>query len=480
MTEILITLIVALLALATVGCLALAMHWGHKRQHGLVPYIYYSTLATVAIATALATRNLSLPSDMLTEATSRAHPLAAWLSRFNSIFVLLACGERILYRLVHMNQVAPAPKLLTFGFWIFMLTNVVSPALFGRYPSFTHEYLYMALFGQCALLFSVYDAELTIKAIRNACLLFLLASAAMMAVKPTHVLDLAYHGLIPLLPRYAGLSPHANTLGPMIVVCLLCLWHHPFERISLNRAAWALCLASLVLTQSKTSWVAFMVSSACIIFYRYRPVLKARFADPRRPALPALVIITIMIFAAVIGGILIFGDVGGTVARMSSTKAGAELASFTGRDEIWQIAMNEFYRSPIFGYGLTIWDQAFQLSIGIKGAVHAHSQFYHSASSAGTIGLLGLGIYALILLVLTLRTARASGGLSMAVFLILVIQGVSEVPLLMKGFGPNTMPHLLLLAVLTAYNLRQPKDSRVQEDATYYQAPRQGKQLSHA
>lgn len=476
MTEILITLIAALLALAVVASLGVAMHWGHKREHGLVPYILYTTLISVAVGVALSTRNLSLPSDLLAD-NGPTHPIAYWLSRFNSLFVLLACGERILYRMTNRHSAPPASKLLMVGFWAFMLTNVASPAFLGRYPSFSHEYLYMALFGQCVLLFSTYDADLTLKSIRNACLMFLVASALMIVINPTHVLNFAYHGLVPYLPRYAGLAPHANTMGPLVVVYLLCLWDRPFERIWLNRAAWALGLISLLLTQSKTSWISFMLATGCITFYRYRPMLAAFFANPRQPALPALIVLMMMTSVAVVGMIVIFADVGGAVDRMVSTKAGSELTSFTGRDQIWQIAMAEYYKNPIFGYGLTIWNQAFQISVGILGAVHAHSQFFHSASTSGTVGLLGLAIYASILLTLAIRTAKASGGLSIALFLMLVIHSVSEVPLLMKGFGLNSMPHLFTLVVLTAYSLPQQARTRVAQAKSVQQSRRE---LRHA
>ncbi|QGZ41785.1 O-antigen ligase [Pseudoduganella flava] len=470
MTEILITLIVILVALAAVGCLALAMHWGHKRDHGLVPYIFYPTLAAAAIGIALSARDLSAESDIMSLATGK-HPLAVWVSRFASVFVLLACGERILHRMVHLKKAEPPPRLLMFGFWVFVLSNVASPALFGRHPNLSHEYLYMALFGQCALLFSAYDADLTVKSIRNACMLFLLASAAMLLVRPSQVLDFAYHGLIPHLPRYAGLAPHANTLGPLAVVYLLCLWHRPFEKLSVNRAAWALGLGSLLLTQSKTSWISLILASSCIVFYRYRPALAARFGDPRRPALPSFILGGMMVALTIVGVVLMFADVGGTVERMFSSGAGAELASFSGRDAIWAVAKEEFERNPIFGYGLTIWNLQFQIAARLPFAVHAHSQLFQTASSAGTVGLVGLFVYALVLLAMTLRTARASGGLSMALFLILVVRGVSEVPLQMTGFGLDTMTHLLLLVVLTAYSLPHAKASWAQAKTRKQQQP---------
>jgi exopolysaccharide production protein ExoQ len=230
------------------------------------------------------------------------------------------------------------------------------------------------------------------------------------------------------------------------------------------------------MTQSKTSWISFLLASACIIFYRYRPVLAARFGDPRKPALPVLIIATMGIGLVVVGTIIIFADVGSAVDRMFSTDTGAGLATFSGRDAIWRVAMEEFDKSPIFGYGLTIWNVAFQISVKIPLAVHAHSQFYQTASSAGLVGLVGLGIYASILLTLTLRTARASGGLSLALFVILVVRGVSEVPLLMTGFGLDTITHLLLLTVLTSYSLSLAKDSRAKMKA----GPQQRLPMRHA
>ena len=476
MTEILIALVVFVLAVAAVACLALAMHWGYKRDHGLVPYIFYPVLLVAALGVILSTRDLTLAEYTTTLIPTVKHPLVSWLSRLSSVFILLACGERILNRMVRPGKQAAPPWLLTFGFWTFVITNVLCPALFGRYPSISHEYVYMALFGQAVLLFSVADAELTIKCIRNSAFIFLFLSAIMLAVRPSQVLSMGYHGVIPFLTvRYAGLASHANTLGPLTVVFLMSLWHRPFERRWLTRFAWALGLGTLLLAQSKTSWISFLLSIACIAYFGQRDVLVRYFTDHRRPMVPSIIVISGMLMLSIIVAVVMFGDIGSKLDRLFGSAAGAELSSFSGRDAIWAVALQEWRANPIFGHGLTIWDLAFQISARLPNAVHAHSQFFQSASSAGTVGVAGLIIYLLVLGYLSMRSARPSGGISLALFLILVVRGVSEVPLAMTGFGIEAVTHLLLLIVLTTYrapaarHVRQPHShvalSPLQENA---------------
>ena len=55
-----------------------------------------------------------------------------------------------------------------------------------------------------------------------------------------------------------------------------------------------------------------------------------------------------------------------------------------------------------------------------------------------------------VLLVLSIRYARASGGLSLALFVALALRAISEVPLLLFGYGPELTTHVLLLMTLAA------------------------------
>lgn len=451
MTEVLIVVIVAMIALGALFALALALHWGHKRDHGLVPYVFYFSLFAAGIGIAMSPRDMSMQNQVSELITGR-HPLIIWAGRFSSLFILLSCGERILHRLVKRDVNHPLPKLLVGAFVLYFLTNVISPALFGRHSNVAHDYLYVGLVGIAATLFTVREVETMLTTLRNALLVFTAVSLAFLLVSPGKVADTHYVGLVPFLHlRFTGLAPHANVMGPLSVTLLICLWRRPFERVWLTRIAAAMGLLSLVLTQSKTSWVAFLLTVGCISYYTYRDLIVQRITDHRRPFLPVAIVSAAMLMLLGLTLVLMFGDVGSKLSSLAASREGEQLSSFSGRDVIWEVAMQEWRRNPIFGYGLTIWDASFLASIRMPFAVHAHSQFFQTVSSAGTVGLIGLVVYLAVLTYAVIRTTRVSGGLTLAMYLTILMRGVSEVPLMMTAFGPDSIGHLLLVAVLAGY-----------------------------
>jgi hypothetical protein len=122
----------------------------------------------------------------------------------------------------------------------------------------------------------------------------------------------------------------------------------------------------------------------------------------------------------------------------------------TGRDQIWAVAMEEWRSSPLFGYGPGLWDADFRAAIGMPNATSAHNQFMDTLARSGTIGAAGLVAYSLVLLGMSLRYAKASGGLSLALFVALALRSISEVPMLLQGYGTELFLHLLLLVTLAA------------------------------
>jgi len=83
-------------------------------------------------------------------------------------------------------------------------------------------------------------------------------------------------------------------------------------------------------------------------------------------------------------------------------------------------------------------------------ATNAHNQFMDTLARTGTVGAIALVIYAGVLLTLSFKYARRSGGLSVALFIALALRSVSEVPLLLFGYGTELFVHLLLVVVLAA------------------------------
>lgn len=451
MSEILFGLFALVAALVVVFVIALSIHWGSKRETGLVPYVFYPVMLSIAVTAMLSNRDFSVSEILSGVKAVVRHPATAWLGRLTSLFVIFACGERILHRMMTREKTQPMPLLLFWTFVLYFLSNIVSPGLFGLHMEISHEYLYMFLAGCAAMLMTPKEVGMSIVSMRNAKLLFLLLSMAMLAWKPNMVIVKNYHGLLPFLTvRYAGLASHANVLAPMVVVFLLCLWSKPFAWRPLNLFAWAVGLASLLLAQSKTNWIACILCFGCIAYFGFREQIKQRLFDFRRPQLSIVAIFCFILLCTLGVLVVMFGSLDAKLARFASSSEGFELLSLTGRDLIWQVAVQEWHKNPMFGYGLLLWDEAFRASIGMPYATHAHSQFYQSLASAGTIGAIGLVLYALVLLYASARTARASAGMSMALFVLIASRSFSEVPLSLSGFAAEALTHVLLLIIITA------------------------------
>lgn len=438
-----------LAAAGVVVCVAVVLHWGRHRERGLIPYIFYPAVLDVILTVLFSGRDLDLPIDYQVD----KHPVGAWATRLTSLFLLLAAVERIGKRFLHHGQKTDAPILLIFAFWLFFLTNVVSSGLLGTRPWFSHYHIYTVLAGYAALLAVREEGDTAIRSVRNALFIFLVLSALCILWRPEMVLSRNYSGLIPgLTMRYAGLGTHPNSLGPVVIVFLLCLWSRPYSARWINLLGWTIGCASLVLSQSKTSWVAFLFCACCIAYFRHGEFLTQRLFDYRRPLLPAMSLILAMFMISLIGVAFMFGGALEKLVAFFETPVGTDLTTLMGRYRIWEIAVQEWRNNPFFGYGLTMWNEEYRIRVGMTDfAYTAHNQFFQSLAVAGIIGVTGLAIYALTLLWFVLKTTKASQGLTLALFVLLSVQSVTEVPLSMtSGFGLAQQVHLLLLMVLAS------------------------------
>jgi len=265
------------------------------------------------------------------------------------------------------------------------------------------------------------------------------------------VLDMQYrHGLLPGLPRFAGLAAHPVALGIFAQTFLLCLWVQPFPRRWLNVLAWGLGLGVLFLAQSKTSWIGLVLCSAAMLAVRHGGSAWRRIGDPRDSAAGILACLAVMLAVVSVVALLLATDVAAEATDYLQTPDGAQLATMTGRDQIWAVAMEEWRASPVFGYGPGLWDDQYRAAINMPYATHAHNQFMDTAARSGGVGAVALVLYSVVLLVLSVRTAKGTGGLSIALFIALALRSISEVPLLIFGYGTELFTHLLLLITLAS------------------------------
>jgi O-antigen ligase len=438
-------------ALIAAFSMAGAVHVTSRRDQGFMHFIFYAMLFAVAAGTLLSGRDLT--SQFLIEESSVlfvSHPLMKLLQPLVSLVILVVSAERLITHWLQ-RQTASVPLLMYCAFVVFWASTVAAPALFSAHPQLSHDYLYPLVIGLAATLATQLECDKSLRAMRNALLIFITLGFLMIVVNPGLVMDRNYtQGLLPGLPRFAGLSQHAVGMGLMAQLGLLCLMTRPYQRPWLNRLAWAVGLSTLFLAQSKTAWLAFFICTGTLLAVQRGPDIWRRLADPMSPTLGMTTLIGCMLGIVVLAAVLMFGDLAEHLSAFINTPEGAQLASFTGRDRIWVIAFDEWQRNPVFGYGPGIWDERFRTSIGMSNASHGHNQFMDTLSRSGAVGATGLVLYALVLLVLSLRLARASQGLSLALFLALVLRSISEVPLLMLGYSTEMFIHVLLLMVLAS------------------------------
>jgi O-antigen ligase len=428
-----------------------------------LPWLFPAMLLLAGLDVLLSGRDLSqafldLASDTEGGGALVRHPVMQWVQRGISLLLVAVSIERIGSHFLQRKAV-PSPTL-TWAFLAYWLTTVLTPAVFGAHPQISHEFVYSMLFGLAATLCNQADCQRILLVSRNGLFLFILAGMALVPVMPSLVLDTAYtQGLVPGLPRFGGLASHPVMMGMMTQAALLLLWTNPFARRWLNLAAWTLGLGVLFLAQSKTAWLAFLLSAAILLVVRRTPGAVQRLGDPRRNSFGVVALFLVIVTVLVALAALLVADLPEMVADFFNTSEGAQLISMTGRDRIWEVAFQEWHNYPVFGYGPQLWDAEFRQAIDMPNATHGHNQFIDTLARCGTVGAAGLVVYALVLMVLSFRFARATRGLSLAMFATLALLSVSEIPLILVGYGAELFSHILLVVVLAGASAARPKET---------------------
>lgn len=437
----------------------MTMNTRHKEFPSLLHWVLPAMLAVVAVTILLSGRVLSQNFEDLARGPMVIHPIAEWMQRLVSVMLIGICLER-LFAWFAGGRKGGSP-VLAVAYVLYWLGTVASPALFGAHPNLQHDYFYSLLLGTTAALAQPEDLRRVVEWVRTSLLVFLVASALFVAIDPAMVLDASYtQGVLPGVPRYGGLAPHPVAMGIFSEIFLLSLWAFPFKRRWLNATGWGIGLASLFFAQSKTSWVAFLLCALAMFAVRKLPGVWRRMGDPRNKDYGIVACILAMLGIAALAGVLLFGDLGDKFAEFSATQQGTQLLSMTGRDRIWEIATEEWHANPVFGYGPGLWDDAFRASIQMPNATSAHNQFFDTLARSGSVGATALVAYTLVLLVLALSTARATGGLSLAFFIAIALRSVSEIPLMIFGYGMELFAHLLLIITLAAAVRREREPAR--------------------
>jgi O-antigen ligase len=339
----------------------------------------------------------------------------------------------------HWPSMPPQGRWLLASMMAYVTGSTLGSAAFGTRPFFMPSYLGASLLFPAVALLCMLPAIQVLQGIRNVLVILVFASLAAAIALPTVTLETYTIGMIPGFPlRFWGLTLHANTMGPLAALGWLLCVAKPFSSRRLQFFALFGCLLATVLAQSKTTWLAILAA-----FFTYMIVRNLeRPQDPLFKWLKlffAFAAISIVAFLVASGGLEAVGH------ESQSKELGG--GDFSGRTAIWEVAVNEWRKNPLFGYGPSIWSPEYRAQIGMNFAFHAHNQFYQTLSEAGAVGLfLLLGyIFTLASAVIRDNPERALG---IAVLCFVLIRSISE-PAFRTGnaVSGDAMVHLVLLGV---------------------------------
>lgn len=324
------------------------------------------------------------------------------------------------------DQRNPArPLFLAFSIY-FVFSYVVS-GLFGTEPTISHKtfYPFLVIFG--LYLTSEQGEDLLLRLVRDGLLLVLITGLCLIPVMPDLVLQKGYVGFIPGFSyRYWGLASHANNIGPLAIFFFLVLCWLPYKSRALMMFAIAVAGITLIISQSKTSFIsATLISAIFIVRWLWQAIFRNRFGRG-----VSVVVIGFGMVVVLLVLVAFVADLYSHLLEMLLNKIQGRGTLLTGREFIWSITMAEWERNPIFGYGPGLWGAEFSTRFGYFGiASNAHNQFIDTLGSAGILGATGLIIYVAVFVRYALLLAGQSNWLSIALLVFILTRCISEVPL---------------------------------------------------
>jgi O-antigen ligase len=189
------------------------------------------------------------------------------------------------------------------------------------------------------------DAGTISSAVLNATfsLYWLLAALSLLLyfVKPALVYEMLYGGEL----RFRGIFPKSSMMGASAGILVgLCLFLRK-KKLWARMGAIVFAIACILLTQSRTFWVATLAAGTVTYAVYYRHGFKMVAAGGM-----AAIILSSGIYAA---DIKIRGSSFGKFARVES------ITNLTGRVQLWREVIDKFYENPVIGLGLTAGASAF-------------------------------------------------------------------------------------------------------------------------
>lgn len=453
-----------LAAVAFVVAIGLTVSYSRSANTNILESIIYTIGISVIVTSLASGRNLHFVGESIEElyASPKSDLLNVGQRLINIIIFVAALGACI-ERFWHQHnkvRLLPGRRFWFVVLLVYGISNGVISSFFGTHPRFSPGLLY-SLPVLCLL---ALDERLNrvqlCQAIRNVCMLVIISGFICLAVRPDIVIERGFRSLLGLLPfRYWGATAHANALGGLSVLAILMLYYVPYKRRLLNALMVVISIISLFAAQSKTAYAAFVAVSLSI--YGFHLFKSARNARQSRQfpfattlgfvmlALGALVLLMLISYR--------FDELAGAIGTGRDIN---EVATLSGRTKIWAAALREWRDNPIFGYGPDLFDVEHRVRLRMLFAFHAHNQFVQTLAQSGLVGVAGLLLLLLAGSYASVKAISVTNGVSMALFILIIIRGITEVPLRSGGIiSPEFLTVIAWLVLLMP--------SRIEEQVKY-------------
>lgn len=433
-------------AILLVAMLLSLLRLSMRAKSSLFHLTTYIVVFVAACLTIFSDRSLSteFTGTILFQVTERNPALRILIPLTSAAILFLSIDQIVKFFRREGHLYGPQAKL-TLLFLLYWFLSVASPMLLSAHPYFQHYYIYPMIIGFGALMMSDDERDNFVATTRNALLAFIALGYLLLLVKPDMAADFSYsQGLIPGMPRFAGLSPHSTVIAGLTQITMLVLLLKPYLKKHHNTLAWLLCGVTFVFAQSKTVWISSIFIGVILYVIRNKESLRAKLWDERKNGFFIAAIMLTMFFATFITGNLMFGNTSNKLSNFLNSQEGAQLTSMTGRDQIWELAIARWHSNPIFGEGAGP-------PLEMSSAVHAHNQLLDTLMHAGLVGGTGLVLYFLALAYYSFKYSADSRGVTLAIFLVIAFRSIGEIPLTIKGYGLEFIAQLLLLVLIASY-----------------------------
>ena len=320
----------------------------------------------------------------------------------------------------------PARPILV-SMLVFFLGTIAIQGLASEVPGFNYKTLYVPLLLVAVCYLRLPDLARAMDAAKWIVFVLCAGSLAAAVVRPDFVLHRPEPGLLPGIDwRLFGLTPHANTLGPVALLAILLELHEPSRRLIVRYGRLAAALSVFVLAQSKTAWGTALAIGLAV----YAPLaLVGRSGDRSRADFSRAAWTLLLLLALSIAAVVY------VVAASDSdvTRTGIDIDTFSGRTRIWEITLHAWHDNLLFGYGPEIWGLRRRIEFNMFHVGQAHNQVVQTLGEAGLFGLGLLLAFLATLTVVAMRTFRASRGIVLAILVLTLGRCFSEAPMRADG-----------------------------------------------